>query len=310
VWYNNRDSRLASEVARLNRNVSILGAGRVGQSIARLLSLRGYRIDTLISRNWEHAQQAALFVGTGRASTVASDALDSELVFVTTPDDQIAEVVNALTASGRLNAHHTIIHCSGALDLESLQPAKACGARVLSIHPMQAVAGAINGVALLPGSYFGIEAQPEDLPLARCIVEDLGGKPLELHPGMKSLYHAGAVFASNYVVVLLAMACDMLEKVGIERKAAMLGLVSLATGAVQNVKDAGLPQALTGPIERGDVHTVVKHLTVLADEPEFINVYRTLGKYAVQLAKEKHPHDYDKLDAVLSLINDVESKEG
>ncbi len=294
----------------MRKSVSILGAGRVGQSIARLLSMKGYRIEHLVCRSMEHAQKAALFVGAGSASTAILDVLSSELVFITTPDDQIEAMVAVLADSGRLRSSHTLIHCSGALGIDSLHAAGACGAKVMSIHPMQAVASAESGVALLSGSYFGIEAQTEDLAQARSLVKDLGGTPVELHPGMKSLYHAGAVFASNYVVVLLGMATDILEAAGVHREAAVQGLVALAAGAVRNVKDTGLPHALTGPIERGDFNTVSKHLAALMDNPEFMSVYKALGEYAARMAMEKRPQKKARIDTLVSLLSAVGVRKG
>jgi predicted short-subunit dehydrogenase-like oxidoreductase (DUF2520 family) len=119
-------------------------------------------------------------------------------------------------------------------------------------------------VDALRGAFFALSGEPEALSAGRRIVSLLGGRAISVPTSRRPLYHAAAVLASNYVVVLLREAVRLLELAGTEREEAEAALVGLAAGALDNVAELGVEEALTGPLVRGDVETIALHLRSLS----------------------------------------------
>ncbi len=136
---------------------------------------------------------------------------------------------------------------------------------------------------LIKGTHFGIEG--EAVEIAERLVRDLGGIPHRLKTADKTAYHAGAVVASNYLVVLAALAVQLFAQAGIDSKDALHSLLPLMKGTVHNLEEVGIPQALTGPIARGDSAVVRGHLQQLL--PQQAALYRLLGKKALELGQAK-----------------------
>jgi predicted short-subunit dehydrogenase-like oxidoreductase (DUF2520 family) len=126
------------------------------------------------------------------------------------------------------------------------------------------------------------------------LARDLRAKPKRVDDAHRAVYHAAAVYASNYVVTLLSEAIRLLRDAGWTEKEAVQGLVPLADGAIANVRKRGPTAALTGPIRRGDAKTVTRHLVALAaldahagpGSPRQTDLYRMLGQVALEIAKE------------------------
>jgi predicted short-subunit dehydrogenase-like oxidoreductase (DUF2520 family) len=180
------------------------------------------------------------------------------------------------------------IHCSGALSSEILSSARECGAMVASLHPLQSFASADQAVSLVPGSFCTIEGDRDALLIVRQIVEDLGGTVLEIAAEKKTLYHAGAVAASNYLVTLIHLALKLNEAAGLPGDTSFNALLPLIRGTLANIRAKGIPCALTGPVARGDVATVSGHVKAIEkDAPELLPLYSCLGLCTVDLAKAK-----------------------
>jgi predicted short-subunit dehydrogenase-like oxidoreductase (DUF2520 family) len=133
----------------------------------------------------------------------------------------------------------------------------------------------------------GLEANEPALRVLEAIAQDLGAHTIVIPSGGKGLYHAAAVLVSNYVVTLAATGTDLLTRLGVPREDALRALLGLMGGALQNLKDAGLPNALTGPIARGDAGTVRRHLEATAADPALTSAYAALGLLTVPVALAK-----------------------
>jgi len=138
-------------------------------------------------------------------------------------------------------------------------------------------------LTLFLGTHFGVEG--DDLELGEGIVRDLGGIPHHILAEKKTLYHVGAVVASNYLVVLASMAVELFAEAGIQPEEALASLLPLMRGTLYNLEQVGLPQALTGPIARGDVQVVQGHLDHLP--PKILDIYQELGLKALELGENK-----------------------
>src|SRR4030042_2054636 len=269
--------------------VAIIGAGSVGTAIGYLLKHSGYSIAGVASRTIESAKRAVEFIGEGEASTDLKDvAKKAEIVFITTPDGKIEEVCRKLASEDGFNSGAFVFHMSGALSSEILKYAKKVGANVASLHPLQSFANVQEAVRNIPGSYFCMEGDEAALSVAREIVSALNGKKLALKVGKKPLYHAGAAVASNFLVATVEFGLELFEAAGIDRQDAIISLMPLIKGTINNIENLGIPSALTGPISRGDVGVIEDHLrTILQDKPESLRLYTELGRYTVKIAVKK-----------------------
>jgi len=243
--------------------VAIIGAGKVGTAVAVLLSRAGHEIAALSSRRQAHADSAAALTG-GRALIDPVEAARlGEVIFITTPDDTLGEVCAGIAGGAGFLPGDTVFHMSGAVATDVLEPARRAGAGVGSIHPMQSFADATGAIDQLPGSVFGVTAEPEALPVALEMVEALGGTAVQITDEQKALYHAAACIVSNYAVTLADMAEELYEAIGVDAELARRAYGPLLAGTQSNLARKGPTEALTGPIARGDSSTVRNHLKAL-----------------------------------------------
>ncbi len=264
-----------------NRLIGFIGAGRVGGALASSLREAGYRVVAVASRSPESAHALASRLPGCAATTPQRVADLCDVVFITTPDAAIAEVCDALAWRRGMAAVHT----SGAESSAILAAAGRQGAATGSLHPLQTFADQTQARTNLPGSTFAVEAAGWLREALLEMVSDLEGTAIEMRAEDKALYHASAVLASNYAVTLMKMATDLWLRFGSDRAAATRALLPLLKGAVDNIEALGLPMGLTGPIARGDVGTVEKHLEALSEAtPELLAAYAEMGRQTIPVA--------------------------
>ncbi|NOY53507.1 MAG: DUF2520 domain-containing protein [Deltaproteobacteria bacterium] len=287
------------------RRVAIIGAGVVGTAVGALLAGKGYRITGIASRRLASAEKAVRYVGAGTASEdVAGTAGQAEVIFITTPDGAIRSVCEKIVKNGGVTKESTVIHCCGAHSADLLDPARSCGASVLSIHPLQTMADIDQAVRNLPGSYFALDGDEKALTTGRALIRALGGTAMVIPSEGKMLYHGAAVVACNYFVALIFQALRMFEAIGIPREEGLPALMPLIGGTVKNLERVGIPKALTGPIERGDVETIEGHLAAFdALMPDGRKIYCELGRIAVDVAEAKGSIRPETQERLLKLLN-------
>ena len=287
--------------------IGFIGAGKVGTALASLLHARGVDVVAVSGRSMADARRMALAAGLGgtaakeRAATLAG----ADIVFLTVPDDAIAPLCKEIAAEGGWRYGQGVVHCSGALSSEVLQPARDSGALVASFHPLQAFASLSAALDNIPGATFALEGDPALVAQLDRLVELLGGTALHLRAGEKTLYHAAAAIASNYTVTLAALASDLLVREGVapDLNTALHYLMPLLKGTVDNLDTLGLPDALTGPLARGDVGTIARHLEALeACAPELAHLYRHLARLTLPLAREKGHLDSEMVRGLERLL--------
>lgn len=229
----------------------VIGIGRAGGSFERALATAG----------WEIA------AGVGRDGPIASAACDVDLVLITTPDAAVAEVAALIEPVDTT----VVAHASGALGPEPI----AHHPRHAVIHPLVALPDAERGAARLVGAWFGLSVDGD--PLGERVVADLRGWPVHIESGHWVRYHAAAVIAANHLVALLGHAERVAAGVGLP----LAALMDLAAGSLADVADLGPAMALTGPVRRGDLETVRRHLdAVPVAERE---AYRVMSEQAARL---------------------------
>jgi predicted short-subunit dehydrogenase-like oxidoreductase (DUF2520 family) len=265
--------------------VGFIGAGKVGNALSIALGAAGYPVVAVASRSFASAQALAARIPGCTAYESPQSVVDAaDLVFITTPDDAMAETADAL------NWHEgkAALHTSGSASREVLASALAQGAQTGSLHPLQAFADPELAAKALPGSVFGVEAEGNLKDTLLQIVADLGGTPIELSAEDKALYHGSAAYAASYVVTLLKLATDVWTRFGWAPADALRALLPLLRGTLHNLEEVGIPGALTGPIGRGDVSTVRRNLAAI-DElmPEQAELYRALSREVVKIGLAK-----------------------
>lgn len=269
--------------------IAIVGAGVIGTSLGLLLQRAGHTLTALASRTKRRAQAAsALLGGVEVVGDPGLAVLGADVALLAVPDRAIEDVVAQLVAGGALRRSAVVAHLAGGLPAEILAPVRSVGAFAGALHPLQTFASVETAVRLLPETYFFVEGDDPAVEVLQSLVVTLGARSLPLAPGRKSLYHAGAVAASNFVVTLVDFAVRLLVMAGVPAEEALPALLPLLKGTLANLESVGLPGALTGPIARGDVPTVERHLDALGAAPgNLLRLYRELARKTVEVAEAK-----------------------
>ncbi len=294
------ETAMQPKVERTGVRLGFIGAGTVGNALAVRLSRKGYPVVAVASRTKASADRLAERVpGCAAYDSKQEAAGAADLIFITTPDDAIAQVAAEL----QWRAGQSVAHCSGADSLESLEPARKSGACVGGFHPLQTFASVQHAIENLPGSTFALETEGELLDVFQQMAQDLEGNWIKLGAGDKVLYHAAAVVACNYLVTLVKLATDLWQVFQVDRPDAVRALMPLLRGTLNNVDNVGLPNCLTGPIARGDVGTINKHLAALEQSaPTLLSTYRELGLQTIPIALDKGKIDEARAEEMRQIL--------
>lgn len=268
-----------------NLKIGFIGAGKVGRALGSALHNKGYQVNAVCSRTQQSASlMTALIPGCRAFESSSQVARACDLVFITTPDGAILDVAESTSwIPGQM-----VVHTSGADSRKILEAAARAGALTGVFHPLATIGSTENVADPFNGITITIEA---DLPLLQTLerlAHALEAQSLRLRQEDRALYHASAVFISNYVCALADIASGLWEEMGFEKHQAEKALLPLLKSAVYNLQTAGLPDCLTGPISRGDTGTLLKHLDALEKlGAPLASTYRTLGMHTVDIAIRK-----------------------
>jgi predicted short-subunit dehydrogenase-like oxidoreductase (DUF2520 family) len=288
------------------RNILIIGAGRLGTTLASVLSINpdtDLNVRYIASRTEESLTKAKKIIGRhGReiifTRNIIEGIKDCNIIFICTPDDEIEKVCNQIVKNnGSSLKGKYFIHFSGSKQLEVLNNVKILGADVASIHPMKSFASITDSIKTIGGTVYGVTFEKENISgkypktknLILKIVKSLGGTAVEVKNDDKPLYHAAACVASNYLVSLVNYAVEINEKIGIKSEDSLRGLMGLAEGTINNIKKLGTKKALTGPIARGDTGTIKEHIDYFKknfEKKEDYLLYKVLGYATSKIAYE------------------------
>jgi predicted short-subunit dehydrogenase-like oxidoreductase (DUF2520 family) len=271
----------------MENSLSIIGAGRVGRALGRRLRELGWKIDAVITRGEASARRAVRLMGAGKPhARMTRQIVSSRVVLIAVPDDEIAGVAKELARIGGEELRgKVVLHTSGALNARVLDPVKACGAAVGSMHPLQSFTGV--AVPVLDGRVFAVEGDTQAVRAARQIGRSLGGSPVRIPGGKKILYHAAATMAASNVLAVEEAATQLLISVGMKRGPATRALLTLTRQVLENMERLGPRAAWTGPLSRGDFRVVEAHLEALRESPaEFALAHEALNRMAARLLSQ------------------------
>ena len=281
--------------------VGFIGAGKVGCSLGMLFHISKIDVVWFYSSTFASAEHIANVTETNAYRNIADLVEASDTIFVTVPDGQIAlvwEEIKKLPIKGK-----NICHCSGSLSSDVFVDGEKLGASVFSIHPMCAVSNKIDSFIPMQSAYFTIEGSSKRQRSIQSLLKKTDLKYSIISKEQKALYHLSSVMVSNMVLCLFSIGTELLEESGFSSRHVVEALEPLFLGNVKNILRNGIKDSLTGPIERNDVSTVLKHLEALDNintkdhrQDKYKELYKILSLKLVEIAKEKHPdRDYDKL---------------
>ena len=280
--------------------LGFIGAGPVGTTFGVRLSEQGYRTAGVTDISPTAAERFAKLVPGCRVFGKNQDLVDAvDMVFITTADDFIAKVSSEL----KWRKGQVAVHCSGAGTVQSLEAARQQGALVGSIHPCQTFAGIDQAIANLPGSTFAIEAEEPVKTTLTEMARALKGDIVYLTSEDKVLYHAAAAMACNYFTTIVKLATDLWRNFGRTSADGIKAYMPLLRGTLTNIETSGFPKCLTGPIARGDVATIDRHLTALKKyAPDILPLYKELGRFTIPIARDKGSLTAGKAEELQKLL--------
>ncbi|WP_431475898.1 Rossmann-like and DUF2520 domain-containing protein [Massilia eburnea] len=270
------------------RALTVVGGGHVGRVLGRLFSAAGvFAVQDVLARSADSAAQAVAFIGAGMPVTGKGAMRPADIFMLTVTDDQIVPACEALAAAVPLRGA-VVFHCSGALASDRLQAARAAGAYVASVHPIRSFADVDAVAAGFAGTFCGVEGDQPALDVLLPALAAIGARAVQIDPAAKTVYHAAAVFASNYLVTVIDAALRAYQAAGIPEAVARELARPLALESMENAFRLGAAPALTGPVARGDMATVLRQQdAVMAWDAETGQLYRALVPPTIALAERK-----------------------
>jgi predicted short-subunit dehydrogenase-like oxidoreductase (DUF2520 family) len=263
------------------RTVFVLGAGRAGRSLARAFVVAGIDVVGLHGRHAEPFAKPPISAGPLPASLGRAT-----VVLVTVRDAQLGGALRQLAAA-TLAPRAVVLHASGATDPPEAVALRDGGHPVGTMHPLVPLADPSRAPQMLRDAWIGVDGSPEAIRVATELTERLGAHALTIPPGEKPRYHAAAVFAANFPVVVAALAERLLMESGVAEREARSATLALMAAALSNLETGRPHDVLTGPIARGDVGSVKGHLAALASDATALAAYVTLSRAALTLARER-----------------------
>ncbi len=284
--------------------IGFIGAGKVGTSFGRYLSDNNYDVVGYFSKSRSSSEKAAFFVGGCCFESLQLLLGSADIVIVTTPDDVLAHIAQEIL-SCELKKGQIFLHMSGALSSEVFSGLRHKGCHAASLHPLQTFADIERALKDLKDTVFTLEGDPSAIEALADILTKCGNKVTLIHAEGKALYHSAACVASNYLVTLLSISKRLMEAAGLEGGMSIAALMPLIHASIANFNVLGGEEAITGPIARGDINTIIKQLDAINKYcPELEDIYSALGKETLKLASSKKLRDQVAIERINSLWRD------
>lgn len=267
---------------RKRPSVAIVGSGRAGGSIGLALQRAGYDITAAWSNSREGRQRAARLFDAPVLRDPGDAAAAADLAIVSVPDEAIEDI--AVRCSANVRRGQYVVHTSGSRSVHALDPLEKRGARIGCLHPLQTLPDAERGADALDGAAVAVTCGASERAFLRRVASAWGGRPFDLSDDHKPTYHAAAVLASSIIVAVVGASEQLFKTVGL--RAPREALAPVATAALANVLDRGPRDALTGPVMRGDLAVLGRHIAALGKIPgaePIVDAYRAGTVLVAQL---------------------------
>jgi predicted short-subunit dehydrogenase-like oxidoreductase (DUF2520 family) len=265
--------------------IGFIGAGRLGTALAWSFAERGLRVVAVASMIPADAERLAAPIVDCSVVANGQDVVDAcDVAFVTTPDDAIATTA----AQARWRRGVAAVHCSGVTEVAALDSAARDGAMIGGFHPMQTFGDPAAAMRSLPGCTITIEAQEPLNTTLVALAQRLECRVNRLPAGMRGRYHAAAGYTSQFINALFAEASRIWQSWGATEEDAVRALLPLARGTLASIESAGLAEGMPGPVSRGDVGSIEKHVAALSSlGPEVMEFYRVVCDRTIPLGMQR-----------------------
>ncbi|MBC3920269.1 DUF2520 domain-containing protein [Undibacterium sp. CY18W] len=272
------------------KTLNVIGAGKVGTVLAKnFIERQVFSGQQVMNRSLPSSQAAVDWLGAGAAVDDLHHMQPADVTMLTVTDDQIVPLCAAMAEAGLLHAGSIVFHCSGAKASTELQAAIAAGAAVASVHPVRSFADGKAIASQFAGTICSVEGDAHALAVLLPALQAIGAQTVEISADSKLLYHAGSVFASNYLVTLMETALRSYQAAGIPAAVAQQMAAPLARQTLDNVFAMGTAKALTGPIARGDMQTVaLQQKMVAAWDQAAGDLYQAFTPLTQAVAARRH----------------------
>jgi predicted short-subunit dehydrogenase-like oxidoreductase (DUF2520 family) len=286
-----------------DRQLAFIGAGVVSLSVAQAFKSVGFEC-VIGSRDIDKAKAACRQYKLSLTVTDYTKAVtNADVVFLGVPDDAIAKVAEALIKDHNLHENRKLIHFSGALGSDILKRAEH-NLSVASAHPLQTFPSVDAGLNTLKNTFWFCEGDEIALSFLETAMPQISHRYTVIDSSAKTLYHLSAVFACNYLTSLMELSLVCAENSGLNRSEMFEALKPLITSTLENTEKSDTTNALTGPIARGDINTIRKHLDAISADKNLFSNYKELGKIAIQLSRNKGLANKNDLLAIEKLLEE------
>ena len=282
--------------------ITIIGVGGLGNSLARALSAAEIPIKSIFNRTADKAQNLADELDISISGSFPSDDYElGNLIFITVSDSAINNIAQRLAVILEDFNNKIFVHCSGNESASLLKGLESKGGIIACFHPLQTF-NKQSSASDFEDIYFSLQGDTSAFPQLKEIAQKLGADTLEVTEDQKSHLHAAAVMASNYLNTLLDAAVETASVSGLAPEEAKKALMPLVKTTLQNIEVQSFEEALSGPIKRGDIPTVKHHLDLLKSQPELLTLYRILGLRTVKIARKNQRIDQDTAKKMLNIL--------
>lgn len=273
------------------KKLNLIGSGRVGSTLARLWQDQGsFEIQDVLTQTLASATRAVGFIGAGQPVAALADLRAADIWVLAVPDREISSVAAALSQLNPRHTPSTVFHCSGALSSEELGELGQQGWAVASAHCLLSFANPSDAIQQFAGTPCALEGDTLAIDVLTTAFQQIQGNCFPLLAQNKLLYHAAAVFATNFLPVLQSTADRLWRDSGMPDALAEQVRGKLLHNSVANILSLGPTGALTGPAARGDTALVQRQTeAVMAWDPQAGEAYKALSllasKRAIQWAE-------------------------
>lgn len=274
--------------------LGFIGAGRLARCLAPGFARAGYPVTAIASRSGTAAQELAATLDACRAVDSPQQVVDAaDIVFLAVPDDSIGTIANTLQFAGasRPGSRKALVHCSGATGVDVLAQAAAEGVLTGGFHPLFLFGGTAADLEHIAGCSVTIEAPDALRQALQALVRAISCHPLTIAPGGRMLYHGAAHYAASFALCALAEAVELWRTLGLSEDEALRALLPMLARTIDTAREKGLPDALSGPVSRGDAGLLGRQLQRFeALGGDHAALYALLTRRAIALARRRdHP---------------------
>lgn len=265
--------------------IGIIGAGKVGISLASVLKKKGYEVTAISDMQPSSLELARRYLGHDTLYTENNLSVieASEMIAITTQDRAIQEVRSEINSKAGSLDGKLFFHTSGADPSSVLEPLNMKGALLGSLHPLQTFPDIESAITVLPETCIFIEGNPQAIPSLRSIGESIGAKVFVIDSKDKVRYHLCAVFVCNLLAALLYTGKELMDSISVDFEP----FLPIIRATIRNIENKGPLESLTGPVVRGDDKTVRAHLHSIDDMELHTRVYKALSEVALEMAKKR-----------------------